>query len=62
MGHHQDRPANQEAITNKGRIDLTVKLDKNIYIIKFKVDGEGKALAQIKAKNYHEKYLNNDKT
>ncbi|MEA3240516.1 MAG: AAA family ATPase, partial [Pseudomonadota bacterium] len=40
-----------EDITNKGRIDLTVKLDKNIYIIKFKVDGEGKALAQIKAKN-----------
>ena len=45
-----------EDCTNKGRIDLTIKLDNSIYIIEFKVDGTS-ALAQIKEKNYHEKYL-----
>ena len=51
-----------EDVTNKGRIDLTIKIDDNIYIIEFKVDGEGKALAQIKEKNYQQKYFGNDKT
>ncbi|MCK5679487.1 AAA family ATPase, partial [bacterium] len=50
-----------EDVTNKGRIDLTLKMGNFIYIIEFKVDGESKALAQIKAKNYHEKYLNQKK-
>lgn len=46
-----------EDVTNKGRIDLTVKLNQYIYIIEFKVGGEGRALEQIKAKGYAEKYL-----
>ncbi len=29
-----------------------------MYIIEFKVDQPGKAMEQIKAKGYHEKYLN----
>ena len=45
-----------EDVTNKGRIDLTLKLPNFIYIIEFKVDGTN-ALSQIKEKNYHEKYL-----
>jgi hypothetical protein len=45
-----------EDVTNKGRIDLTLKLPNFIYIIEFKTDGTN-ALAQIKEKNYHEKYL-----
>ncbi len=48
-----------EDCTNKGRIDLTIKLTNSIYIIEFKVDGTS-ALAQIKEKNYHEKYLDKD--
>ncbi|MEA3241185.1 MAG: PD-(D/E)XK nuclease domain-containing protein [Pseudomonadota bacterium] len=48
-----------EDVTNKGRIDLTVKMDKCIYIIEFKVDGENKALTQLKSRQYHEKYLLN---
>ena len=51
-----------EDVTSRGRIDLTVKTDEAIYIIEFKVDGAGKALEQIKAKNYQEKYLNAGKT
>ncbi|MEA3332548.1 MAG: ATP-binding protein [Pseudomonadota bacterium] len=47
-----------EDVTNKGRIDLTVKVNDNIYILEFKVDDEGKALKQIKERNYQEKYLN----
>lgn len=47
-----------EDVTNKGRIDLTVKMDKCISIIEFKVDGENKALTQLKSRQYHEKYLN----
>jgi len=49
-----------EDITNCGRIDLTVKIDRYIYIIEFKV-GKENALAQIKAKNYAQKYLSEDK-
>ncbi|MBU1667734.1 ATP-binding protein [bacterium] len=49
-----------EDVTNHGRIDLTVKIDKYIYIIEFKV-GTQNALAQIKAKNYAQKYLNDGK-
>ena len=51
-----------EDVTNKGRIDLTIKLNEYIYIIEFKVDGEGQALAQVKAKGYHEKFLGSGKT
>ncbi|KIM13208.1 MAG: hypothetical protein KU38_00655 [Sulfurovum sp. FS08-3] len=45
-----------EDTTNKGRIDLTLKLPHTIYIIEFKVDATD-ALAQIKDKRYYEKYL-----
>ncbi|SFO87515.1 ATP-binding protein [Hydrogenimonas thermophila] len=52
-----------EDVTNQGRIDLTLFIEDKIYIIEFKVvDSDGKeknsALAQIKEKNYHRKYLN----
>ncbi len=50
-----------EDTTNKGRIDLTLKLQNFIYILEFKVDGEGKALKQIKDKNYADKYKNENK-
>ena len=50
-----------EDVTNRGRIDLTVKLGENIYILEFKVDGKGKALEQIKEKDYQQKYLGEDK-
>ena len=49
-----------EDTTNKGRIDLTIKLDDKIYIIEFKVievdKTKGSALEQIKRKKYSEKY------
>ena len=45
-----------EDVTNKGRIDLTLKLPNAIYIIEFKTDGSN-ALAQIEERRYHEKYL-----
>jgi hypothetical protein len=52
--------------TSKGRIDLTVIVNKKIvYIIEFKViqneEEKGKALHQIKEKEYYKKYLNYDK-
>ncbi len=49
-----------EDVTNKGRIDLTVKINNLIYIIEFKVGSED-ALKQIKEKNYAQKYLNQNK-
>ena len=49
-----------EDVTNKGRIDLTLKMDDAIYILEFKVDGSD-ALGQIKEKEYHQKYLNEKK-
>lgn len=50
-----------EDSTNHGRIDLTVMQKNKLFIIEFKVigskDRQGTALAQIKAKNYQQKYL-----
>ena len=45
-----------EDVTNKGRIDLTIKMPNSIIIIEFKVDGSD-ALKQIKEKDYHQKYI-----
>ncbi|WP_320055553.1 ATP-binding protein [Desulfuromonas thiophila] len=45
-----------EDVTSKGRIDLSIRLDNAIYLIEFKVDGGGKALEQIKQRNYQQKY------
>ncbi len=55
-------PIIMEDCTNKGRIDLTVILDKTVYIIEFKVDQKGSALAQIKERNYAEKYMDNSRS
>lgn len=49
-----------EDVTNKGRIDLTIKMPNSIITIEFKVD-DSSALEQIKNKKYHEKYLNEKK-
>jgi len=48
-----------EDVTNKGRIDLTIKMPNSIIIIEFKVDGSS-AIEQIKEKKYHEKYLDSN--
>ena len=45
-----------EDVTNRGRIDLTIKMPNSIIIIEFKVDGSD-ALTQIKERKYYEKYL-----
>ncbi len=50
-----------EDVTNKGRIDITLKFPEAIYVVEFKTDGTN-ALGQIKAKKYHEKYLSKNKT
>ena len=48
-----------EDATNIGRIDMTLQFNKQVYIFEFKVvelAPEGKALKQIKDKNYAEKF------
>ncbi len=45
-----------EDVTNKGRIDLTLKMPNAIFIFEFKTDEEG-SIQQIKDKKYHEKYV-----
>jgi len=47
-----------EDATNTGRIDLSVFIDDKVYIFEFKVNQSG-ALEQIRAKNYHQKYIAN---
>ncbi len=49
-----------EDVTNRGRVDMTLVIFDKIYIIEFKV-GSDNALAQIKEKNYHQKYLSEGK-
>lgn len=51
-------PLIAEDTTSKGRIDLTIITAGKVYILEFKVDQPGKGLAQIKARGYHEKYIN----
>ena len=49
-----------EDSTSKGRIDMTVRFNGRIYLFEFKVVElvpEGKAMEQLKAKGYAEKYL-----
>ena len=51
-----------EDITNKGRIDLTIKAKDKILIIEFKVDAEREEpIYQIKQRRYYEKYLSEGK-
>ncbi|MBS7350506.1 MAG: PD-(D/E)XK nuclease domain-containing protein, partial [Comamonas sp.] len=48
-----------EDVTNQGRIDMTVLFNGHVYIFEFKVvenSPQGKALAQLQAKNYADKY------
>ena len=45
-----------EETTNKGRIDMVIRMSETIYVIEFKVDGTN-ALSQIKEMKYHEQYL-----
>ncbi len=49
-----------EDVTNLGRIDMTIDINNRIYIIEFKTTKEN-ALEQIKEKNYHQKYLDENK-
>ncbi|MEA3513118.1 MAG: ATP-binding protein [Campylobacterota bacterium] len=63
-----------EDVTNKGRIDLTLKLTNFIYIVEFKVEKKtsdkksavefsniNSSLQQIKDKQYQNKYMSEDK-
>jgi len=50
-----------EDVTSRGRIDLTVRFGDNIYILEFKVDGQGRAIEQVRQKNYHQKYMGEGK-
>jgi hypothetical protein len=48
-----------EDVTNHGRIDMTVKFNEHVYLFEFKVVEivpEGKAIEQLKSKNYAQKY------
>ena len=50
-----------EDVSNKGRIDLTVKMEHSIYILEFKVDSKEDPLAQIKRRGYATKYKSHNK-
>jgi len=46
-----------EDTTSRGRIDLTIIMEKRIVIIEFKVNSSQSPIKQIKEKKYHEKYM-----
>ena len=51
-----------ETMTNQGRIDAVITLDKWVFLFEFKVDQKAKvALAQIRRRKYFQKYLLKDK-
>ena len=48
-----------EDSSNRGRLDMAVRLDDNVYLFEFKVvesAPEGAAMAQLKERGYAEKY------
>ena len=49
-----------EDCTNQGRIDMSIVIENNVYIIEFKM-GTGDGIAQIMEKKYCEKYQNQGK-
>lgn len=49
-----------EDCTNQGRIDMSIVIENNVYIIEFKM-GTGDGIAQIMEKKYYEKYQNQGK-
>ncbi|MEM7184347.1 MAG: AAA family ATPase [Spirochaetota bacterium] len=54
-----------EDATNQGRIDMVAILNGRCYILEFKVNEmnlEGSAMAQLKEKNYQEKYVGYEST
>ena len=47
-----------EDVTNRGRIDLTVKVEGKIYVLELKMSRMGEdPLSQVKEKRYYEKYF-----
>lgn len=46
-----------EVLTNVGRIDTVISTEGYIYVVEFKLGDVASALAQIKSKGYHAKYL-----
>ena len=50
-----------EDVTSRGRIDLTLFHRNAIYLFEFKVERSKDALEQLKAKNYHMKYINDER-
>ncbi len=50
-----------EVQTNNGRLDAVIHTDSSIYIMEFKIDSPNLALAQIKEKQYHQKYIPTNK-
>ena len=49
-----------EDCTNQGRIDMSITVEDNVYIIEFKM-GTGDGITQIMEKKYYEKYQNQGK-
>jgi len=49
-----------EDCTNQGRIDMSITVENNVYVIEFKM-GTGDGIAQIVEKKYYEKYQNQGK-
>ena len=54
-----------EELTSHGRLDMSVRMPHATFVFEFKVvdilSNESSALAQIKAKGYHHKYLGQGK-
>jgi hypothetical protein len=50
-----------EDVTNRGRIDLTLKIGDNIYIFEFKIKDNKNPLQQIREKKYYVKYQEEQK-
>jgi len=50
-----------EDVTNRGSIDLTMFHRNAIYLFEFKVEKGKDALEQLKSKNYHLKYISDER-
>lgn len=52
-----------EALSSRGRMDIAVEFSDKVYIIELKCNQSAEqALAQIRDKGYHEKYVQSGRT
>ncbi|MFN8395994.1 MAG: PD-(D/E)XK nuclease domain-containing protein [Bacteroidia bacterium] len=53
LGYHID----SEVLVHSGRIDVVITTERHIYVVEFKLGDAASAMAQLRERQYHLKYM-----